>query len=95
MWHWLRISEKEFKKISARGKCVKCGKPTSVYNNLCPGHVRAYHRWRNKKEREERLKQGARFIVRTPYKKGTSEYENCKDYLGEFCHVNDLELKET
>lgn len=59
VWNWLGISEKEFRKRRKRTKgCMKCGKPTTNYHNLCRGHHSAYHRWANaraKKLRESRM----------------------------------------
>lgn len=52
VYDWLGISEEDFAKIRAKGKCVKCEKLTTIYENLCHGHKIAYHRWRNKKEKE-------------------------------------------
>lgn len=56
VWNWLGISKKDLKKISGRGKCVKCGKPTGGFTNLCRGHHSAYHRWTKKREKELRKK---------------------------------------
>ena len=58
VWKWMRMSEKEFRKISGKGKCVKCGKTTnpskySLGDNLCRGHKIAYRRWRNERERKK------------------------------------------
>ena len=54
VWHWLGISEMEFRKKSEKEVCVVygCGKPTKLYENLCIGHKIAYRRWRNKQLRE-------------------------------------------
>ena len=49
VWQWMKISETEYRALSGKGVCVKCGKPTkSRWDNLCRGHRSAYHRWLNK-----------------------------------------------
>ena len=53
VWHWLGISEDEFRKKLKIGFCIKCGKDAgNYYATLCIGHKIAYRRWRNTKLRE-------------------------------------------
>lgn len=54
VWEWLGVSKEDFEKISGKDKCVKCGKPTRYSHNLCHGHHIAYHRWVNKKVKEDK-----------------------------------------